>query len=99
RHKGNCPFLWLTLVFLEEQRSVGSAETKRIRQCVPNISPASLVRHVIEIALGIWNFVINGRRNCSALDDKRRNSRFDGAGSAQKVADHGFRRTDRHLPR
>src|SRR5438105_3205047 len=76
-------FLWLTSVFFEEQCSVGSAETKRIRQGVSNIPLTSLVWHVIEIAIRIWNFVINGRGHHASFNDKGCNSRFDSAGGAE----------------
>jgi len=84
----NSQFSELPLVFLEEERGVGAAEPKRIRERVLDVGFPRLVGNVVEITIRIRRFVVDGGRHDTAFDNKGGNSRFNGTGSTQQVADH-----------
>src|SRR6185312_7830469 len=89
--------LRLLLVLFEDQTSVSTAEAKTVRQRMLNFHGPRRVRHVIEIALGVWKFVVNGRRRNLIADCQYGNSRFQSARAPQQVSGHRLGRTDRQL--
>ena len=82
---------------LEKKRCVGAAEAEGIGQGVLDVNLAHLVRNVVEIAVGIRRLVIDGGRNNSSLNNKRRDSGLYGSRCAEQVADHGLGGTDGKL--
>ena len=58
---------------------------------------ARLVRHVVEIALGVGRLVVDRRRDDARLDRHRRDGGFQAAGGAEEVAGHRLRRADGDL--
>src|SRR5207253_9766793 len=77
RHRIHKKFLCLfwpivrisTFVFFEEERGFGPAETEGVRKRVADVGLTRLVGHVIEVAVRIRYFVVDGRRNYAALDN------------------------------
>src|SRR2546426_284208 len=63
-------FRILPFVFLEQERGVGAAKTEGVRKRVADVGLTRLVRHVIEVAVRIRYFVVDGGRNDTALDNK-----------------------------
>src|SRR2546421_1126465 len=47
---------------LENQRCVGTAKTKRIRKRILDRRFARVIRHIVQVALGIGSFQIDGGR-------------------------------------
>ncbi len=90
---------WRLLPALENERGVGAAKPKGIRQGVFKISRSRMVRHVVEITCRIGMRVINGGRQFLVAQSKRADSRFQPPGAAEQVSRHGLGRAYRELPR
>src|SRR5437588_7949773 len=71
-------------------RAVVAAEAEAVGDCPADTRLASLVRHVIEIAVRVGRLVIDGRVNQAALDRQGGRDQLDAARSAEQVADHAL---------
>ena len=79
----------------EGEDGVQSAEGEGIREGVFNANCARLIWNVVEIAFGIGFGEICGGRQDAVLQSHDRRDGLDGAGGAERVAVHRFRRADR----
>src|SRR5690606_30966248 len=79
----------------EKQTAVGTAETKRIVERVIDPSLLRGVRNVIEHATLARVVQIDGRGRDLIAYRQHRENRFDRAGSAKQMSDHGFGRAHR----
>src|SRR4051812_10276162 len=82
---------------LKEERGVGAAEAEAVRERVVNARLARLVRHVVEVALGVWVDVVDRRRQLPFANREHGEDRLDAARRAEQVARHGLRRAYREL--
>src|ERR1044071_611353 len=87
----------LLLIPLEEQRRVRPAEAEAVRERVVEARLAWLVGDVVEVALGVWVDVVDGRREPPVVDGEDGEDRLDAARGAEQVAGHRLRRTHREL--
>src|SRR5215472_5649486 len=60
----------------ENQRGVGAAKSKGIRERVLDRSLASVIGHIVQIALRIWSFKIDGRRQSLIVQSQYADARF-----------------------
>src|ERR1051325_1425784 len=81
----------------ENQRRIRPAEAERVREHVAHWLRAGLIRHVVEIAVGIGRLVVDRRRQHVFLHHQRRDGRLEPAGGAEEVAGHRLRRADGEL--
>ena len=86
----NSQFSELPLVFLEEERGVGAAEPKRIRERVLDVGFPRLVGNVVEITIRIRRFVVDGGRHQAVAERQRADGRLDRARGAEQVPGHGL---------
>src|SRR6266568_4839853 len=70
---------------LENERGVGAAKSKRIRKCVLHGCLARAIRNVIQVALGIRIFEIDGRRQNLIAQRQRADAGFQSARSAKTL--------------
>ena len=77
----------------EQQRRIGAAESEGIGKSVLDARLTRRVGRVIEIAVRIGSFVIDGWGEHPAFGDKGCNSGFRCAGSAEEMADYRLCRT------
>src|SRR5215831_3753747 len=82
----------------ENECGVGTAKSKGIRERIFNRRFASVIGHVIKIALGIGLLEVNGGRQCLVAQRQHANAGLQSTRAAKQVAGHGFRRTHRHFP-
>lgn len=75
-------------MFTQGQSDVMAAETEGIAQCKPDVDGFASISHVIEIALRILIFDIDGRMHKSIMERKRCHNRFDCSRRPQHVSDH-----------
>src|ERR1700722_18055954 len=87
--------LWLSGP--EGQRGVGATEPERIIECDANFRRARLVGHVVEIAFGVGDFLVDSRRHHPTFDREYGVHRFDRAGRAERMPGHRLGRTDCNL--
>src|SRR5438094_10263412 len=80
---------------LEDEAGVDAAETKGVRQGDADFAVACLVRHVVEVALGVRRGVIDGRWQKAVLQREYRGDRLHGPGRTEKVSGHGICRAHR----
>src|SRR5437867_9858816 len=80
---------------LEDEAGVDAAEAKGVRHCDADFAVACLVRHVVEVALGVRRGVIDGRWQKAVLQREYRGDRLHGPRSPEEVSGHGFRRAHR----
>ena len=76
-----------------------TTETERVGQRRVHLNFASCVGHVIEVTIGVWKFIVGGRRDDAVQDCHDTNSGLDCPGTADEMAGHGLRRAYRHLVR
>ena len=74
----------------ENQAAVVPAETGIVAHGDIDSNLSGLIRHVIEIAVGIGFLVVDGRRNDAGLDGFAASGSLDGAGGSQQVTGHGL---------
>src|SRR5882724_12364131 len=79
---------------LEEQRSVGTAEAERIAERIFHGGFASMVGHVVEVALGILVVEVDGGREALIAQRQHSDAGFESAGAAEQVPGHGLGRAD-----
>src|SRR5579864_8700990 len=82
---------------LEDQRRVGAAESKGIRELVLYFRLARHIGNVIQVALGVRLLEIDGRRQNLILQRQDADSCFQAAGSAEQMSRHGLRRAHRDV--
>ena len=83
----------------EEHAGVVPAEAHRVRQRDVDLHAARLVRHVVEVALGIGIAVVDRRRQDALVQRADAHHRLDRAGRPEEVPEHRLRRRDRELVR
>src|SRR5712691_13315569 len=76
---------------LENQRGVGAAKTKGIRERVLDRSLARVIRDIIQIAFRVGSLQIDGGRQNLVAQREHADAPFESAGAAQQVAGHGLR--------
>src|SRR5581483_10915005 len=77
-------------VTFENQTSVRAAEAERIGQRVLDIHGARVIRHIVEIALRIGEFVIDGGRRDLIANGQNREAGLESTGPAEQVPRHGL---------
>ena len=70
------------------------SETGIVAHCNSNFRFAGLVRHVIQIAIGIGVLVIDGRRDYAFINGLAYRSRLDCTGRPKEMTGHGLSGTD-----
>src|SRR5919201_4087894 len=83
----------------EGQHGVLPAEPEGVRHCEPDVHLARLVRDVIEVALGVRMFVVDGGGDDAVADGERADRALQCAGRTQQVPGHRLRGRDRDLVR
>src|SRR5262249_35141858 len=78
-----------------DERRVGPAEAERVRDRRPYVGPARLVRHVVEVALGVGIVEIDRRSDDARLERLRHDQRLERAGRSDQVPGHRLRRAHR----
>ena len=81
----------------KDERSVGSAEPKRIRECSINRHITRGMRYVVEITIVARVIEINSRRSNLVTQCQSTDSSFNGPSRTQEMADHGFSRANGNL--
>src|SRR5437762_2748287 len=81
----------------EDQRSVGAAKAKGVRQRVADAALLGLFRHEIDVAGGRRVIEIEGRRHDTVAQCEDREDRLDAAGGAQQMTDRRFGRGHREF--
>jgi len=79
---------------LSDNACVVATETKRVIYDSVDLGLPRLVGYVIQVALWIGKFKIDGRWNNVLLDGFRANDRFNGAGGAEHVTGSALGGTD-----
>src|SRR5215470_15020949 len=75
---------------LENQGGVGAAETERVGEGVLDSGFAGVIGNVVEIALGIRGFLIDGGRKNLVAQGEDANAGFEASGAAEEMAGHRF---------
>src|SRR5437762_14171154 len=70
---------------LEDEAGVDAAEAKGVRHGDADFAVACLVRHVVEVALGVWRGVIDGWWQKAVLQREYRGDRLHGPGRPEEV--------------
>ena len=73
---------------LKDQTRIRAAETETVRKHIIDFRLTRLVRNVIQIAIGIGKFVIDGRRQNVFRHRQNRKDGFDSARRAERVSGH-----------
>ena len=81
----------------EDERSVSPTKPKRIGKRRINGHITRSVGNVVEIAAVTGMIEVNRGRSYLVTYGERADSAFDGPSRAQKMSNHGFGRTHRHL--
>src|SRR6266850_2994510 len=79
---------------LEEQRSVGTAEAKRIAERIFHGGFARVVRNVIQVALWILLVEVDGRGQALIAQRQNGDACFQSTRAAEQVPRHGLGRAD-----
>src|SRR5438552_18310759 len=74
----------------ENQRSIGAAKAKGIRKRVLDRRFARMIRHVVQIALRIGSFQIDGGRQNLIAQRQYANARFQTASTPEQMPGHGL---------
>src|SRR5438034_8202616 len=74
----------------EDEAGVDAAEAERVRHGDADVAVACLVRHVVQVALGVRRGVIDGRWQKAVLQREDRGDRLHGSGRPEEVSGHGF---------
>src|ERR1700692_3015007 len=80
----------------ESERSVGAAESERVRQCRADLHVTRDQRDEIEIALRVLFEEIRGRRCDLMVQRQHGEHRFDAARGTEQMTRHRFGRADGH---
>src|SRR3972149_10630571 len=86
-------------VALEEQRAVRATEAERVAEHVAQPGLARLVRHAVEVALGVLILDVDRRRDQLVPERERRDPGLEPAGRAEQVSRHRLRRAERQRAR
>ena len=70
---------------------------KLLDRCISDASRPADVGHIIEVALGVGDFLVDGGMEYLVPDAQGHDTGFDGTGRAKEVPDHGFGGTDCQL--
>src|ERR1700757_4124887 len=89
--------LCLRLAFLDHERGVVSAKSKRVGQGDVDARLTRLVRHVVEVTFGVRIVEVDRRRKQSAIEGEHAGRGLDRAGGAEQVAMHRLGRADGQL--
>ena len=81
----------------QDQRGIDAAESKGIRQTNVEAVGDGLIGHIIQVALGIHVFQVDGRRQHLTLERQHGDAGFQSASAAQQVAMHGLGARDFEL--
>src|SRR4029077_17979446 len=81
----------------ENQRSVGAAKSKRIRQRVFEGSFARLVGHIVQIACRVRRFLIDRRRQNLVAQRQHTDAGLEAARAPEQMPGHLFCRSHRSL--
>ena len=73
------------------------AKTKSVGDGDPHVLAACGVGHVVEVAVGVRIFIVDGRVDDAAVDREQRRDGLDRAGRAEQVTDHRLGAADRDL--
>src|SRR5579872_222040 len=87
----------LDLIALEDESGVGATETERIGKRVRELSLASVIWNVIEIALRVGMFVIDRRRKNLIAQGEHADAGLEASGTAEQVSGHRFRGADSQM--
>src|SRR5437762_300609 len=71
---------------LEDEAGVDAAEAEGVRHGDADPAAACLVRHVVEVALGVRRCVVNGRRQKAVLQREYCGDRLHGPGRPEEVS-------------
>src|SRR6267378_262620 len=83
---------------LQNERSVVASEPEGVRYRNSQAADLpGLVRHVVEVAHGVWRFVVDRLRQDAGLQAQRCRGAFDSPGAAHAVPGHGLLGTDGQL--
>src|SRR5579862_4301148 len=82
------------LELADDHAGVVAAEAERVVDRDIDVRLARLVRHVVEIALGILELVVDRRRQHALVHGEGREERLDRAGAAEAVAGRALRARD-----
>src|ERR1700737_3553005 len=88
-----------SLVSAEDQAGVLPSETEGVRHGDVHVGPAGLVGDVVEVAVGIGGFVVDGGRQGAAGHAGHGGGRPPAPGGAKRMTDHRLGRTDGDLVR
>src|SRR5581483_9169259 len=80
--------------FANQESGVVSSEAEGVRYSDLDIAVSRLMRHVVEIAIGILPIEVDRRRDGRLFDGEHADRGFHGAGRSDEMAVHGLRRAD-----
>ena len=78
---------------------VVATKPEGVREGHVKLGRACRVRHVIQVALGVGNFLVDRGRQDLIADSEQAGNRLDGTGGRHGVTEHGLDRADRHAVR
>src|SRR5438552_17190653 len=93
-------FMWCAAALfesLEDQATVSAAEAEGVRKRVIDAHGPGLIGHIIEIAIRVRKFVVDGRRRDLIADGERGNTGFHSTRTTEQVTGHRFGGTHRQL--
>src|SRR5262249_31486062 len=82
---------------LRRDTGIMAAKAERVTDDTIHFHLAGCIRHVVQIALGIGDDLIDGRRNGVSFDGLCTNGHLDRAGRAEHMTGRAFGRTDRQF--
>jgi hypothetical protein len=82
------------LELFEGEHRVGAPKAEGVRERHPYIGLPGYIRDIVQIAPWIGGLIVDRWRNDPAANRQDGEDGLHAAGSAQEVANHGFRRAD-----
>src|SRR5512136_851947 len=86
--------LCLRLPLTDDQAGVLAAQSERVGQRYAHRLVACDVGNVVQVAVRIWCFIVDGRMNRVAADREGNGQCLDGASGAKTMADHALGAAD-----
>src|SRR5438105_9799575 len=92
---------WILVVVkaFEDDAGVLATETERVGHRDLDLVATWFIRHVVQIALRVRMFQVDGRVNDPVVDAEDRGNRFDRSGGTEQMADHRLGARDGDLLR
>src|ERR1039458_5112375 len=73
-------------ITFEDESAIGSSEAKGVGQRAVDAHGARLVGHVVQIAVGVWSFVVDGGRGHLIADGEDGDAGLQASGAAQQMS-------------